>query len=158
WLEQARPGLQDPALVAEAMRLDGRLRVPLADPASAPTRLFAAARALESIDVSLARAAYLEAFDACVVSQHLTVGVSPQDIARAALATRSALTSPPTLTDLLLDGTALLFLSDLTQAMPLLKRAASVMRDQSIARDDLARWFKLGLVMATELFDDATYN
>jgi DNA-binding CsgD family transcriptional regulator len=157
-LEKARPGLEDPVLVTEAMRLDGRLRVPLADPASAPARLFAAARALESIDLSLARAAYLEALDASIVSQHMTAGVSPQDIARAALATRGAVTGPPTLSDLLLDGTALLFVSDFKNAMPLLQLAASVMRDEPIARDDLARWFNLGLVIANELCDDATYN
>jgi DNA-binding CsgD family transcriptional regulator len=157
-LEQARPGLADPVLVTEAMRLDGRVRVPLADPASAPARLFDAARALESIDPSLARAAYLEALDACIISQHFTTGVSPQDVARAALVTRGALTSPPTLSDLLLDGTALLFVSDFTHAMPLLRRVASAMRDEPIALDDLARWFHLGWMVANELFDDATYN
>ena len=88
-LEQARPGLSDPVLVTEAMRLDGRVRVPLGGSrASAAARLFAAARALESIDPSLARGAYLEALDACMVSQHFTAGVTPHDIARAALETR----------------------------------------------------------------------
>jgi len=157
-LEQGRPGLADPVLVGEAMRLEGRLRVPLREPVSAPARLFAAARALEAIDPSSARGAYLEALDACIVSEHFTVGVSPQDVARAALATRGALTSPSTLTDLLLDGTALLFLSDFTHAMPLLQRAAGAMRDEPISRDDLTRWFNLGLSVANELFDDATFN
>jgi DNA-binding CsgD family transcriptional regulator len=157
-LEQARPGLADPVLVAEAMRLDGLLRVPLAEPVLAPARLFAAARALESIDPSLARGAYLDALDACIISEHFTVGVNPQDVARAALATRGALTGPPTLTDLLLDGTAFLFLSDFAHAMPLLQCAADMMRSEPMASNDLSRWFNLGLSIANDLLDDATFN
>jgi len=57
----------------------------------------------------------------CVISQYFTTGVSPRRSARGTR-TRRASTSPPTLSDLLLDGTALLFVSDFTHAMPLLRR------------------------------------
>lgn len=157
-LEQARSKLEDPLLVTEAMRLDGRLRVPLADPPSAPARLFSAARALESLDTRLAREAFLEALEACYVSQGFTTGVRPEEVARAALALRDATSHPASLSDLLLEGTALLFLSDVTHAMPILEQVAVLLRDKPIGHEDLARWFNLGLVIAIELFDDATYN
>jgi DNA-binding CsgD family transcriptional regulator len=157
-LEQARPDLEDPLLVTDAMRLDGRLQVPLADPAAAPARLLAAARALEPIDRTLMRSALLEALEACTVSQHLTSGVSPEDVARAALATRDAAADPPALSDLLLDGFAFAFVSDYAHAVPIFQQVTQMMRAGSLSRDDLVRWFQLCFVITNELFDDAVYN
>ncbi len=156
-LEQARGGLTDPFLKAEAMRLDGRLRVPLADPPSAPQRLYAAAKMLLPLDVQLARGAFLEALETCFVAQHFTIGVSPEEIARAALATSNE-SLPDGAADLVLDGTANLFVSNFPEAMEALRRAMPVLREGSISRDELVRWFNLVLALANELSDDTTYN
>lgn len=155
-LQQARPGLEDPLLVTDAMRLDGRLHVPL-DPPAAPARLLAAAHALAAVDPTLMRAAFLEALEACTVSQHLTSGTSPQDVAHAALATRDAAADPPMLSDLLLDGFAFVFLSDYARAVPILQEVAQMIRAGSLSRGDLARWYQLCFVITIELFDDASY-
>ncbi|MGO8860966.1 MAG: LuxR C-terminal-related transcriptional regulator [Acidimicrobiales bacterium] len=157
-LEQARPNLEDPVLVTEAKRLDGRLSIGFADPRSAPARLLTAARELESLEPSLACGAYLEALEACSVSEHFTAVVSPEDVARAALAMPRAATDPPTLSDLLLRGVASLFLSDFSEAMPLLQRAVSIMRDEPMAPEDLARWFHLGIMITADLFDDESFD
>ncbi|MGO9836631.1 MAG: LuxR C-terminal-related transcriptional regulator [Polyangiaceae bacterium] len=157
-LEQARPNLEDPVLVTEAKRLDGRLSIGFADPRSAPARLLTAARELESLEPSLACGAYLEALEACSVSEHFTAVVSPEDVARAALEMLRAATDPPTLSDLLLRGVASLFLSDFSEAMPLLQRAVSIMRDEPMAPEDLARWFHLGIMITADLFDDESFD
>jgi DNA-binding CsgD family transcriptional regulator len=156
-LEQARPGLEDPLLETDAMRLDGQLQVPLGDPPAAAARLLAAAHALEAIGQTSMREALLEALDACVVSQHFTRGVSPQQVARAALATRDEAADPPTFSDLLLDGIAFAFVSDYAQAMPAFQRVTQMMRAEPLSRDDLARWY-LCFAITHELFDDAGYN
>jgi DNA-binding CsgD family transcriptional regulator len=157
-LEQARPDLQDPLLEIEAIRLDGRLRVPLADPPSAPARLLAAARAIEPFDARLARESFVEALEACVVSQQFTVDVGTEEVARAALATVGGASNPPTLLDMLLTGTASLFIADFAHAMPVLRDVARVLRDGPVDRGDIARWFNLGLAIANELWDETTHD
>jgi DNA-binding CsgD family transcriptional regulator len=144
--------------VTEAERLDGRVSMGFADPRSAPARLLAAARELESLEPSLACAAYLEALEACSVSEQFATDVSPQDVARAALAVPRVATDPPTLSDLLLRGIASLFLSDFSEATPLLQRAVSMMRDEPMVPEDLARWFHLGIMITTDLFDDESFR
>jgi hypothetical protein len=150
----AGPGLTDP-LKAEAMRLDGRLRVPLADPPSAPQRLYTAAKMPLPLDVQLARGAFLEALETCFVAQHFTIGVSPEEIARAALATSNE-SVPDGAADLVLGGTANLFVANFPEAMEALRRAMPVLREGSISRDELVRWFNLVLALANELSDDTT--
>ena len=76
-LEQARPGLADPLLVTEAMRLDGRVRG-----AALRSGLGGGPSARRGPRTRIHRPelgarAYLEALDACMVSQHFTAGVSP---------------------------------------------------------------------------------
>ena len=157
-LDQARGGLRDPLLRAEAMRLDGRLRVPLAQPPAAPALLLAAARAFEPIDRERARRVLLEALDAGVVSLSFTTGTTLEDIARAALAVPREAAGPPSLVDLLLDGAATLLASDHAAAVALLRDAAAILRGGSVSRDDIATLFNFGLVITNELWDDETYG
>lgn len=157
-LGQARAGLKDAALRAEAMRLDGRLRVPLAQPPAAPALLLEAARAFEPLDTERARRVLLEALDAGVVSLSFTTGTTLEDIARAALSVRRETAGPPSLVDLLLDGAATLLASGYAAAVPLLREAAAILRDGPVSREDVATWFNFGLAIANELWDDETYG
>jgi tetratricopeptide (TPR) repeat protein len=157
-LDQARAGLRDPSLRAEAVRLDGRVRVPLARPPEAPALLLEAAHAFEPIDSNRARWALLEALDAGVVSLSFTTGTTLEDIARAVLAVPREAEGPPALVDLLLDGTATLLASDYATAVPILREATAVLRSGAVSREDVATWFNLGLVIANELCDDETYG
>ncbi len=157
-LGQAFPDLQDPLLRAEAMLLDGTLRTPLADPPSAPARLVAAAEALAPFDPALARDAFLEALTACTVAQQFTLGTTPEDIARAALAMSERISPATTLADMLLEGTAHLFLSDFSNAMPTLHKVTAALRAGDVTRDEMLRWYLLVLPLTNELADDLTYN
>ena len=100
--------------------------------------------------------AYLEALEACSVAEHFTTAVTPQHVARAALAMQEGEKDPRTLADRILWGIALVFLSDF-EAMPLLRDVATALCDDPVAPADLARWFHLGLMMAAELYDDVSY-
>jgi DNA-binding CsgD family transcriptional regulator/tetratricopeptide (TPR) repeat protein len=156
-LEQARADLHDPLQTAEAIRLEGRLSAPLSRPSAAPKRLYEAAKMLLPLDRGLARVAFLEALEASVVAQHLTVGVTPAEIAAAALATNGP-AARDTTADLVLEATAHLFLSDFDEAIALLQRAVPSLRAGSVGREEPMRWFNLILSLANESCDDATYN
>jgi DNA-binding CsgD family transcriptional regulator len=157
-LEQARPGLTDPLLAAEAMRLDGRLRVPLAQPPTAPGLLLAAARAFVPLDRSRARETLLEAVDAALVSQHFTVGTSLTEIAQVALATPAEGSSPQTVAGLLLDGAASLWGSSYGAAAPVLRQALGTLESDSVRPEDITSFFMLPTIVANELWDDEAYG
>jgi DNA-binding CsgD family transcriptional regulator len=157
-LEQARSLLTDPLLQAEAMRLDGRLRVPLADPPSAPALLYEAASALRPLDLEVARDTFLEALEGCQIAGQFTAGIDPRTIARDALSAMPASHKRSRTANILLDGMAHLFLSDFNSAMWALRKASPTLRSGPVTRDQMSSWFNLGLVFANELCDDETYN
>lgn len=157
-LEQARPGLQDPLLEAEAMRLDGRLRVPLAQPPSAPALLLAAARAFIPLDRRRARETLLEAIEAAVTAQHFAVGTSLTEIAQVALATPAEGSSPQTTAGLILDGVASLWGSSYAAAAPVLRQALGTLESDSVRSEDITSSFMLPTVVANELWDDEAYG
>jgi DNA-binding CsgD family transcriptional regulator len=157
-LNHAFPHLEDPELRARAMLLDGTLRTPLADPASAPARLVAAAEALAPFDDGLARDAFIEAFSACMVAQRFTVGTTPKEVAQVALATIDRIKPAKNLVDFLLEGTAHLFLSDTSNALPLLERAVHVLRAGDATHEDTSRLYNFVMGVLNELGDDVTYN
>jgi DNA-binding CsgD family transcriptional regulator len=157
-LAQARPDLDDPLLVIDAMRLDGRLRVPLADSPAAPGRLLAVARALEPIDHVEMRAVLLEAMEHCIVSQHLTADVSPVEIARVALAARDAATDPPTHADMVLEGIAHAYVCDYASAVPIFRQVSEAIRGGSVSPAHMLRLVHVYRVICEELFDDVAFN
>jgi DNA-binding CsgD family transcriptional regulator len=157
-LEQAFPDLEDPLLRAKALAVDGALRTPLADPASAPVRLVAAAEALAPFDRGLARDAFLEALSACTVTQRFAVGTTTEDVARAALTLVDGERPAETLAETLLEGLARSFVGDYAGAAPILHQAATTLRRGDVTRDEVARWYFLAFTAINELADDATFN
>jgi DNA-binding CsgD family transcriptional regulator len=157
-LEQARKFLTEPRLEAEAIRLDGTLRVHLGDAGAAPALLYKAAIALQPLDPELATNAFINALETCSIAQHFTKGIVPETIARRALSSRAASDTSTRLDDILLDGTAFLFVSEFGNAMRALHRAAPMLRTGPVTRNQISDWFNLVLVLTNELHDDETYN
>lgn len=155
-LSQARIGLSDPLLMAEAQQLDGRMRIPLVQAAAAPALLLGSARQFLPLDVDRARQSLLEAFDAFLISHHLTLDTDGVEIAHVARTTAKPL-GRPQLADRLLDGTSLLLAAGYPEAVGELREAARIMREGPISIDEITRWSHYGIIVSDELFDDHTY-
>jgi DNA-binding CsgD family transcriptional regulator/tetratricopeptide (TPR) repeat protein len=153
-LEQARAGLQDPLLLAEALHLEGRLCVPLLNIPMAVGTLLDAARSFGPINPGQAREVLLEAANAGLVSQQFTVGAARHDVAELSLATSPKDPSDRTLTDELLDGAALLQRMDYARAVPHLRDAAETLARGSVSDDDILSRYSFGDMVANELWDE----
>jgi DNA-binding CsgD family transcriptional regulator len=141
-LEQARMELVR-ARLASATSRDGE----------APLLLLRAAQRLEGIDVSLARATYLDAVAAAMFAGRLaSPGGSTLDVARAAAAAPSP-PHRPRPPDLLLDGLAVLYTEGYAAALPLLRQAL-VAAGTGTPADEEPHWLWLACVVASHLWDD----
>jgi len=111
-----------------------------------------AARRLEPLDLALARETYLEALGAA-----LTTGLR-ESVEQAAEALRRLATDePPTAHELLMTGQALLIAEGRAAAIPVLKRALSVFREEHDTDDDVQGLPYAGLV-ALWLWDDESFE
>jgi DNA-binding CsgD family transcriptional regulator len=122
----------------------------------APAMLLRAAKKLESLDVALAREAYLEAFSAGFFAGRLGGDAGLPDVALAARSA-PAPSGRPAPTDLLLDGHALLFTEGYDAAAPVLHRALRAFRDEEVGGHDL-RWLWLACITAADLWDDRSWQ
>jgi len=123
----------------------------------APLLLLRAAQRLEGIDISLARATYLDAVAAAIYAGRLaSPGASTIEVARAAAA---APLPPhrPRPPDLLLDGLTTLFTRGYTAALPLLRQAVAA-AEESTPADEEPHWLWLACVMASHVWDDERWE
>ena len=137
---------------ARAHLLRGQIAFAARRGSDAPPLLLKAARELDAVDRSLARATYLDALTAALFAGRLAIGSSARDVARAALAARSS-PQPPRASDLLLDGLALQITEGPSVAAPVLKRAVGAFRDEEIATKDVMRWLWLSGRVAGFIWD-----
>ncbi len=115
--------------------------------------LLDAARALEPLDLSLARRAYLTAWSAAVAASHLGGAAVLLEICRAVRALPPLSPDPHPL-DLVLEGFALLITDGHAAAMPILQRASNVVPQLPV--EDVVRWsFQVGGVRSAMWDDDA---
>src|SRR6185437_8411559 len=145
-LEQARLELVRARLVSATSR-----------GGDAPLLLLRAAQRLEGIDISLARATYLDAVAAAIYAGRLaSPGASTIEVARAAAA---APLPPhrPRPPDLLLDGLTTLFTRGYTAALPLLRQAVAA-AEESTSADEEPHWLWLACVMASHVWDDERWE
>ena len=145
-LEQARLELVRARLVSATSR-----------GGDAPLLLLRAAQRLEGIDISLARATYLDAVAAAIYAGRLaSPGASTIEVARAAAA---APLPPhrPRPPDLLLDGLTTLFTRGYTAALPLLRQAVAA-AEESTPADEEPHWLWLACVMASHVWDDERWE
>jgi hypothetical protein len=94
----------------------------------APPLLLSAARELDAVEPSLARATYLDALTAALFAGRLASGGNALEVSRAALAGSSS-PQPPRAWDLLLDGLALQITDGPSVGVPALKRAVRAFRE-----------------------------
>ena len=148
-LEQARAQLLHAQITFAATR--GR---------DAPPLLLDAAKRLEPLDATLARATYLEAFAAALSADRLARGGDAREVAAAVLAAdwgASPLPSPRAC-DLLLDGLARLTCEGYAAGAPALKAALRAFRDAQLAEEEELRWLWLACHIARALGDDVAWD
>jgi DNA-binding CsgD family transcriptional regulator len=145
-LEQACMELVQARLASAASR-DGE----------APLLLLRAARRLERIDVSLARATYLDAVAAAMFAGRLpSPGGSIVEVARAAAAA-PAPPHRPRPPDLLLDGLAAVYTRGYAAALPLLRQALAA-ADTDTSADEEPHWLWLACIAASHVWDDERWE
>jgi DNA-binding CsgD family transcriptional regulator len=145
-LEQARLELVRARLVSATSR-----------GGDAPLLLLRAAQRLEGIDISLARATYLDAVAAAIYAGRLaSPGASTMEVARVAAAAPPP-PHRPRPPDLLLDGLTALFTRGYTAALPLLRQAVAA-AEESTPADEEPHWLWLACVMASHVWDDERWE
>jgi DNA-binding CsgD family transcriptional regulator len=155
-LVAAERGPPDARRTAEVLRLRGRLALDLQRGADAAQYLLRSARALESVDIALARETYLEALSAAIWADGLDRSDALIETARAARAVAPG-QQPARPLDVALDALALRFTEGFAAAAPSLIRALEALRRQRPDRAD-GRWLWVAAnnvsgFIATELFD-----
>ena len=110
---------------ARAALLRGQIAFASGGGSDAPALLVKAAKQLEPLDAALARQTYLDAWLAAMFAGRFAGAGDLHEVSRAA---RSAPppADAPSLSDLLLDGLAVLVTEGRAEAAPLLRRAAQV--------------------------------
>ena len=136
--------------------LRARIAFALGRGRDAPALLLKAAKHLESLDVTGARDAYLDAMRAVLFAGRFAQDTDLRDVAMAA---RGVLwPDPPLVPDLLLRAFASLIVDGYSSGAPLAQAAVAALRhDESGAGADLG-WLVLGAQLAASLWDEAAYD
>ncbi len=144
---------------AQVDLLRGQIAFALRRGNDAAPLLLEAAKQLEPFDPVLARETYAEAFAAAMYAGRLAKSVGVVDVAKTVRAAKPAVPSPQPARaqDLLLDGQALLITERPGAATPMLKRALSAFRGDSLSNDDALRWLWLACTTAIQLWDDESW-
>lgn len=120
-----------------------------------PHSLLRAAGRLVPLNLVLARETYLDALWAMHFAGRLARGVSLHEVAMAALTAPAP--AHPSASDVLLDGLATAAVDGYEAAVPMLKQAVGMFRDQRISAADELRWLWHACVAALDLWDDESF-
>jgi DNA-binding CsgD family transcriptional regulator len=157
-LETAESGAAvDGVLRARAHLLRGQIAFAARRGSDAAPLLLAAARELEAVDPSLARATYLEALSAAIFAGRLAHGGDVVEISEAALAGPPPPETPQP-SDLLLQGLAVRFTEGYAAGTPLLKEALDAFQRATDPSPDDARWLWFASLIALYMWDDHTWT
>jgi DNA-binding CsgD family transcriptional regulator len=115
--------------------------------------LLAAARRLEPLDISVARATYVDAFSAALFGARLNGRVGIPEVADAARAAQRPPDAEAATADLLLDALVALA-DDYEVAVPLCREAVNRLSGESASAKERLRWLWQGCVVALEIWDD----
>jgi DNA-binding CsgD family transcriptional regulator len=154
FLERAKPMLTDPQLQAIAERIDGNLHLTRGQMGVVPSILCAAAVALQPFDIEEARDTMLEAMEAARIALQLAAPTTLQEVADAALSRPRADDSEDSIADLLLDAYATDAADGFVEAVPIFKRALTMLCDGDLHPDAIIRWGLLGNWTAGHILDD----
>src|SRR4029077_3510068 len=153
----AEAGSPDQLQRAYAELLRARIAFASRRGSAAPTLLLNAARELESVDLDLARATYLEALSAAMFAGRLArLGSGVHEVARAAMAAPKPL-RPQRVPDVLLDALATLFTEGYRRALPILRQAESAFDAETPVAEQL-HWLWLASIFSALLWDDARWE
>jgi DNA-binding CsgD family transcriptional regulator len=156
-LQTAETGAADDFQRARVHLLRARIAFAARRGSDAPPLLLEAARELEPVDPTLARATYLEALSAAMFAGRLAPGGCVVEISEAALAGPPP-PQPPRPADLLLQGLAVRFTEGPAAGAPILKEALGAFRQVTVLPPDEARWLWLASWVALNLWDDETWT
>jgi DNA-binding CsgD family transcriptional regulator len=159
-LSMAEAGPLDELQRARAELLRAQVTFAVNRGRDAPPLLLAAAKRLESLDATLARETYLDAFSAALFAGRLARGGGVREVAEAVLAADWGDSSrrSPLACDLLLDGLAVLTTRGYAAAATTLTRALRAFRDEPMSEEDTLRWLWLACRIARALGDDASWD
>jgi DNA-binding CsgD family transcriptional regulator len=153
----AEAGSPDQLQRAHAELLRAQIAFASTRGSAAPTLLVNAARELESVDVGLARATYLEALSAAMFAGRFTrLGSGVHEVARAAMAAPQPL-RPQRMPDVLLDALATLFTEGYQPALPILRQAQSAFDAETPVAEQL-HWLWLASIFSALLWDDVRWE
>jgi len=156
-LATAAAGPLDDLQQARADLLRGQIAFASSMGSDAPALLVKAAQQLEPLDAALARQTYLDAWTAAMFAGQFAGAGSLHEVARAS---RSA--PPPAsahqLSDLLLDGLAILVTEGRAQAAPLLRRAARVFAEDEVTLEEGLRYGWLAPVAAAIVWEEEYWH
>jgi DNA-binding CsgD family transcriptional regulator len=152
-LAEARAVATSDVQRARIERLRGLAQYASNPGAEAPLVLVEAARALEPLDVRLARETYLDAWNASFVAGPLAPrgGLLPE-VSRAARAAPPAPDGAP-VWDLFLDALATVVTDGRPAAAPALRRAVDAFLAEEMSDDDLVQWGSTATSAAAMLWD-----
>jgi DNA-binding CsgD family transcriptional regulator/tetratricopeptide (TPR) repeat protein len=142
---------------AQVDLLHGQIAFAAGSGSDAPPLLLKAARKLEAVDESLARATYLDALQAAMHTGRLSRGAGAVEISEAALAGPPP-PRPPRPHDLLLQGLAVRFTEGFAAGAPMLKQALSGFQDDRGLLSGDGRWLLLACRVASDLWDDEAWK
>jgi DNA-binding CsgD family transcriptional regulator len=141
-LASAESGPLDEFQDARADLLHGQIAFASRRGSDAPPLLLKAAKALELLDMRLARETYLEALFAALFAGRLALGGGAREVAEAARAAPPP-QQPARASDLLLDGLALVITEGYAAGAPMLKQAVNAFRSADISTEEGLRWLWL---------------
>jgi DNA-binding CsgD family transcriptional regulator len=155
-LAVAQAGPLDELDQALAQLLHAQVTFAMTRGRDAPPLLLEAARRLESLDPTLARGTYLEAFAAALSADRLVHGGDAREVAAAVLAAEM---EPATRAcGRLLYGLAHLAHDGYVAGAPALKVALRGFRGQPLSEEDELRWLWLAARIARALADDEAWD
>ena len=157
-LSIAKSGPLDELQRAQVDLLEAQIAFVVSRGREAPPLLLKAAKALEALNVRLARDTYLNAWWAALM--FVGRGTSGGELLEVARAARDAPPGPepPSATDFLLDGLSVLISEGRAAGAPMLKRAVSAFRGDDISRDEGLRWLWMACHIAIDLWDDESWD
>jgi hypothetical protein len=156
-LATAAAGPLDELQQARASLLRGQIALASSMGSDAPALLVKAAQQLEPLDAALARQTYLDAWTAAMFAGQFAGAGSLHEVARAA-GSASPPASAPRLSDLLLDGLAVLVTEGRAQAASLLRQAAHVFAEDEITLEEGLRYGWLAPVAAAIVWEEEYWH
>lgn len=153
-LDQAAPGITDPAVRIQAQRLRAALQQYFARVATMPAILLDAVPTIDPPDGRLAREMLFDALQAAMVTRQHTSGTTLVEVARAARATAGDPDAGTAISDLLMDGLATRIVDGYAPAVPLLQAAVAAFRAEDEIPEGGMPLAIAGSYAADDLWDD----